>query len=283
MLDSLRSAILALPHTTLIHVIAVTIPLLLVLVIGLIILAVLQRASQKGLRDSADIARVGQGIRLLRYALFLVVVIAGVFSYSRSWTGLGVSFGVIAAAGGFALQRPAASVAAWLTILIKRPFRIGDRIAVGTLARGEVRELTATHLILNEVGRYGAEDISGRTIMLPNSIIFDQPVIRYGGPNQRILGEVELTLTGSSDVAAARTLFEGIATEIVGGKTDTHSRVKIVADGIQLEIRYQVPVSKANTIASDINTAILEAVRNRKDISIAHTRMDVRVENGTLS
>jgi hypothetical protein len=59
--------------------------------------------------------------------------------------------------------------------------------------------------------------------------------------------------------------------------------VKIVADGIQLEIRYQVPVSKANTIASDINTAILEAVRNRKDISIAHTRMDVRVENGTLS
>ncbi len=276
MLNALRDRFeQALPLDTAVHVASVAVPFLLALLIGNVAISVAGRAlARSGVKSDA---RVAPALYLLRWLLFVVVVILAVFTYAGSWKGFGVSLGVIVAAAGFALQRPAASVAAWMTILLKRPFRIGDRIEVGTLARGNVLAITFTHLYLEEVGRYGAEDVSGRRVMLPNSIIFDQPVVRYGGARDRILGEVEVTLSYDSDVAAAIPLLEGIAAEVAGAPAKPHTRAKLDPSGVRIELRYQVSVADANRVASDINLRILEAIRSRKDMAITYPVTEVRI------
>lgn len=265
---------LAIDEKMLVHIVSVALPLLLVFVIGMFIIRAVERgAMQRANKD--DVGRIRQGARIVRYLFIAALAVIASFSFAGSWTGLGVSLGVVAAAMGFALQKPAASVAAWLTILLKRPFRIGDRIAIGSLAKGDVTELTLTHLYLAEVGRLGAEDISGRTIMLPNSVIFEQPLIRYGKAKDRILNEVEFTITYDSDLKKARALAESLALEIGGAKAEPHTRIKLGESGILIEVRFQAPVAEANRMSSDLAQEIVLACKQSKDVTLAFHRVDV--------
>ena len=52
---------------------------------------------------------------------------------------------------GWSLQRPVTGVAAWLMVMIKRPFQIGDRIIIQGV-RGDVLDISPTHVLLGEVG-----------------------------------------------------------------------------------------------------------------------------------
>lgn len=265
------------PVGTLVKVVAVALPLTFVLVVGNLVLALIARTAGASTRKKKQAIRIRQTVHILRYIFIALVILVGAFSYTGSWTGLGVSLGVIAAAVGFALQRPAASVAAWFTILFKKPFQIGDRILIGTIARGDVLDVTLTHIYLAEVGRYGAEDVSGRTILVPNNVIFEMPITRYGDAEDTVLGEVELTVTYDSDIKRAREIAETVAAEISGSDSRAHTRVKLTDSGVLMEIRYDVRVRSANRIASEISEGILEAIRNEPGISLAYQRMDVRV------
>ena len=63
---------------------------------------------------------------------------------------------------GWSLQRPVTDIAAWLMVMIKRPFKIGDRIIIRGV-RGDVLEISPTHILLGEVGGcFVAAGCSGR-------------------------------------------------------------------------------------------------------------------------
>jgi len=265
------------PVSTLVRVASVAIPVLVALLIGNLLISVAERAALKRAGKRGQDLRVRSAIRLLRYLLAGSVLLIGAISYAGSWTGLGVSLGVVAAAAGFALQRPAASVAAWLTILLKKPFAIGDRIAIGEIARGDVIDLTLTHITLAEVGRWGAEDVSGRTVLVPNNVIFELPVTRYGSGTTRILGEVQFTVTYQSSVQRARELAEAIALETAGPKAKPHTRLKLADSGVTLELRFDVAVADANRVSSEISELILEAYRKEDEVELAYNRLDVQV------
>ncbi len=276
-MESFTSYLDRIPVESLLRITAVVMPLIFVLVLGNLVLSLVERTAgaQSSKRRSA--VHVRQAIRIFRYIFIALVILVGAFSYSGSWTGLGVSLGVMAAAAGFALQRPAASVAAWFTILVKRPFGIGDRIVIGTIARGDVLDVTLTHISLAEVGRYGAEDVSGRTILVPNNVIFELPVTRYGDGEDTVLGEVELTVTYDSNVKRAREIAEEVASSVSGADSRAHTRVKLTDNGVLMEIRYDVKVRAANRVASEISEGILDAIRQEEDIQLAYARMDVRM------
>lgn len=270
MLGALRDTMASLPH-----IVSVVIPFLVALLIGNIVISAAGRAlARSGRKDAAHIA---PALHLLRWLLFVVVAVLAGFTYAGSWQGFGVSLGVIVAASGFALQRPAASIAAWITILLKRPFRIGDRIAIGTIARGNVLAITFTHVFLEDAARFGGENITAKRVMVPNSVIFDTPITWYGGQRDRVLGRVEVTLTYESDILAAIPLLEGIATELVGAQAKPHTRVKLDDSGVRLELRYQVPVADAARIASDISLRVFEAVGAQKDMDLAYPTTEVRM------
>ena len=72
--------------------------------------------------------------RLLSIILVGIVIVSFLFS---NWYAAAVSLGLISLILGFALQTPISSFIGWIYIIIRTPYRIGDRIQIDTF-KGDV-------------------------------------------------------------------------------------------------------------------------------------------------
>ena len=62
-------------------------------------------------------------------------------------------------------------------VVLKRPYRIGDRVILGTTI-GDVRGISIMYTQLDQVGgTIGGEEKSGRSVMIPNQHLFKWNVI----------------------------------------------------------------------------------------------------------
>jgi len=81
-------------------------------------------------------------IRLIRFLSFLIagfIVISFLFA---KWYTAAVSLGLFSLVLGFALQTPISSLIGWFYIIIRTPYRIGDRIQVGDFTGTSLRSVT---------------------------------------------------------------------------------------------------------------------------------------------
>lgn len=118
-------------------------------------------------------------IRLLTVACIIIVIASFLF---QNLYAAAVSFGLISLILGFALQAPISSFIAWLYIIFRRPYKVGDRIQLNGI-RGDVIEIGYLDTILLECsGDYLENDrLSGRRVLFPNSIILKSEVFNYSG------------------------------------------------------------------------------------------------------
>ena len=137
--------------------------------------------------------------RLVTGILAFVVIISFLF---ENWTTAAVSFGLISLILGFALQSPITSFIAWLYIIFRTPYRVGDRIELSGF-KGDVTEISYLDTTLLEFGgTYLSNDrLSGRVIRFPNSLILRSEVFNYSGfHNPFIWNETAIQISYTSDL-----------------------------------------------------------------------------------
>src|SRR5256714_14032434 len=113
-------------------------------------------------------------------ALVAVIAVSVVFV---NWYGALTALGIGSIIVGLAVQTPAKSFIAWIYILIRQPFRVGDRIKIGD-ATGDVIDVSYLDTTLWEFGgQYLSTDHpSGRIIKFPNSQVLGSTVYNYSWP-----------------------------------------------------------------------------------------------------
>jgi small-conductance mechanosensitive channel len=121
--------------------------------------------------------------RVLNLAAFLAIVIIALTVISSSWYTALVSLGVLSLVLGFALQTPITSLIGWVYLLIRQPYRVGDRIEIGN-AKGDVIDVSYLDTTLWEFGGpyLSTQHPSGRIIKFPNSLVLNQTVYNYSWP-----------------------------------------------------------------------------------------------------
>src|SRR5205814_3954172 len=121
--------------------------------------------------------------RILRLAVVLALAFIIISVLFVNWYAAVVSLGLISLILGFALQTPISSFIGWIYILMRAPYRVGDRIEIGS-ARGDVMDVGYLDTTLWEIGgRYLSTDHpSGRLIKFPNTKVFSEPVFNYSWP-----------------------------------------------------------------------------------------------------
>jgi small-conductance mechanosensitive channel len=119
-------------------------------------------------------------VRLVKLLSVIVIILIITSFLFVNWYAAAVSLGLISLILGFALQTPISSFIGWVYILIRNPYRIGDRIQIDTF-KGDVVEIGYLDTTLWEfAGEYLTNDLpSGRLIRFPNSLIFQSAVFNY--------------------------------------------------------------------------------------------------------
>lgn len=134
-------------------------------------------------------------------SIIFIIIVVGSFLFQNLYAAA-VSFGLISLVLGFALRAPIASFISWLYIVFRRPYMVGDRIQIGD-RRGDVIEVNYLHTRIWECGGdYLDNDRrSGRIIHFPNSLIFNEDIINYSGPQAPFIwNETPLQIAYTSDL-----------------------------------------------------------------------------------
>ena len=145
----------------------------LVLTVGAVIRGVILQP----LKDPAARFNLNRVTNLFVGLAIFVIVISILFA---NWYASLVSFGVISLVIGLALQNPVTSFIGWIYILVKAPYRVGDRIKIGE-AKGDVIDVSYLDTTIWEFGgqHLHTDHPSGRIIKFPNSTVLNSAVYNY--------------------------------------------------------------------------------------------------------
>jgi small-conductance mechanosensitive channel len=156
--------------------------------------------------------------RVAKLVLWLVIAFFVLTIFFQNWYTAVVSFGLISLILGFALQTPITSFIGWIYILVREPYRVGDRIKIGT-ATGDVIEVNYLDTTLWEFGGdyLSTEHPSGRIIKFPNSTVLSSPVYNYTWPLfPYIWNEIKFQVAYNSDLEFVAATMKEVAEQEVG-------------------------------------------------------------------
>ena len=190
-----------------IYIIELIFILLISFIIFRLISVYIKRFLLKKVKTKKQTSNVATFIDLLNFIFAIFLIIIAVTTYYGSLGELGFIAGLLTVAIGWALQKPISGVVAWLILVIKKPLTIGDRVKI-TNIKGDISNMTLTHIFINEIGgTVDGEELSGRTVMIPTSIIFDQEIINYTEKDDFILDEVTTAITYESNLEKAEQII----------------------------------------------------------------------------
>ena len=168
--------------------------------------------------------------RILKLVVALLVVFSVVSVLFVGWYGAAVSFGLLSLILGFALQAPITSFFAWIYILIRSPYRVGDRVRIGQ-ATGDVIDVGYLDTTLWEFGGefLSTDHPSGRIIRFPNSTVFNSMVFNYSWPLfPYIWNEITVQVAYETDLEFVASVMKEAVEEEIGSAMS--ERVKVYRD-----------------------------------------------------
>lgn len=223
-------------------------------------------------------------------AAFVILIVVG-----RIWIeglqSLVTYLGLLSAGVAIALRDPIMNLAAWLFILWRRPFELGDRIQIGEHA-GDVIDQRVFQFTLAEIGNWvDADQSTGRIIHIPNGMIFTQMQANYSKGFQYIWNEIPVLITFESNWKKAKQILLEIAQEHSEHLSKSaEERVKAAArryliiyktltpivytgvkdSGVMLTIRYLCEPRKRRGTSQSIWEDVLEEFARQDDIALAY-------------
>ena len=243
------------------------------------VLRVARNKLVKKVKTKREKSNVKIFFQVLQYLIISLTIIFAILSYTGSLAGIGMTAGLLSAALGWALQRPITGMAAWLMLVIKRPFEIGDRIIIGTI-KGDVSNITLTHVHIGEIGgTIASEETSGRVIMIPNAKLFEENIINYTQQNDLILDHVKFAITFDSDLKKTQRICMESAKKVLKEHIENpeipYLRSKFQSSGVDVSVRYNAPAAIREEISTGVTEAIFAGINKCKDVRFAYPHTEV--------
>jgi small-conductance mechanosensitive channel len=251
------------------------------------ILGIIRRVLLKNVKSKKQKSNVKIFSSIFKFGFLITIVIVAIFSYGGSLTGFGIVAGLASAALGWALQRPITGIAAWIMVILRRPFDIGDRIVVGGV-KGDVRDITLTHVYLDEIGGLiNAEDNSGRIVMIPNYLLFEEKIINYTLQHDFVLTEAIVQVTYESDLEKAMDILKKAGEKYAGEFTkkagnEIKVRIEMAGSGIDIKVRFFAPAVALQKTKTLVLQDVYNTISKDKTIEIAYPHTEIVFKNKKL-
>lgn len=175
------------------------------------IIVVIQRLLKKFvLGKIADIKVRYQWQKISLYLAVFLIIIFLISTWLNIFGSVATFLGLISAGIAIALKDPLVNMVAWGFILIRQPFKVGDRVQIGEIA-GDVIDIRLFQFSVNEIGNWvDADQSTGRIIHIPNGIVFTEPQSNYTAGFQYIWHEIPVLLTFESNWKKAKQILTDV-------------------------------------------------------------------------
>jgi small-conductance mechanosensitive channel len=229
--------------------------------------------------------------RVLRLIVGLAVSVIALAIIFVNWYPALAALGIGSIIIGLAVQTPMKSFIAWIYILIRQPYRVGDRIQIGD-ATGDVIDVGYLDTTLWEFGgKYISGDHpSGRVIKFPNEKVLDEIVYNYSWPLfPYIWNEIKFYVAFNADLEFISNTMQKITEEELGkemmervqtfrdllartpvDELEVRERPRVifrVSENTWLEaiVRYLVPPREAGRVKTRLIKKLLAALNTAPD------------------
>jgi len=241
------------------------------------------------LARTADKRRRHDLRNLLRFVFIVVTVAGALAALTQQYVGLLFSLGIVGFAVTFALQQPLFSLIGWLYIMVKRPYEVGDRVAIEG-SKGDVVEVDFFVTTLWEINGelVSSNQPSGRVITLPNSVVLSSHVYNYSYRDfPHIWNELSIQVAYETDLEFTERVMIEVAEAYLGAEmeraieqyrerlAETPVELEVrggpsvnVAQGeswIELRLRYLVHPRRGQQVRNELYERILERLNEHPD------------------
>lgn len=183
--------------------------------------------------------------KVLGFIGFLVTTILIIVVFSDKLGGVTIALGVAGAGIAFALQEVIASVAGWLSIILGRLYKTGDRVQLGGI-KGDVMDIGVLRTTIMETGQWVDGDLyNGRIVLVANSFVFKEPVFNYSGEFPFLWDEIKIPIQYGSNYTKAKEIILN-AGKVIAGDLSAQSREKWVI----LQQKYRLEDSQTESMVS---------------------------------
>lgn len=216
--------------------------------------------------DQTAVRFLGQ---LSRLSIYVVAILSYVYVIPvlRQLGGVWLtSVGVVSVIVGIAAQSTLGNLISGVSLLLYRPFRIGDRLQVMTPSGAESGVVEGLSL-----GYTTLQTDDKRSIVIPNSVMASQTCINISLKSPRAPAIVTVNLGYSANIDRARTILTELARAHSAGVETVSCRVSGWSDSGTTMVLTVGCADAAN--ASEVKSDLLEAAKRRFDaegIPIAH-------------
>jgi len=213
---------------------------LIVVIVALVARALILRAVHKRVDETDVLYRSG---KLVTYTTTVIVGLTLGWIWFSAFSSIGTYIAVVSAGLAIALADVLKNVAGWGYIVVRRPFRVGDRIEIdGT--KGDVLDVRIFRFTVAEVGNWvDAEQATGRLIHIPNGVLFAQQVANYTEGFEFIWHEIPVLVTFETDWKRAEKILQDIVRDIAPNiEARAGARVRQAARNYQIKLGVLTPI-----------------------------------------
>jgi small-conductance mechanosensitive channel len=213
----------------------------LVVLIGV---GIVRRVAFRSWSRTADEEAAFRTRKAITYTLASVALVAVAWIWFDAIDSLATYLGLATAGVAIGLSDLLKNIVGWFYILIRRPFKIGDRIEI-LGQRGDVVDVRLFRFSMLEVGGLfvDAEQSTGRLLHVPNGLVFTATIANYTEAFPFVWHEIRLLVTFESDWRAGRQLMEeAIETAAAPLQTQGEASIRVAAREHNIKIGTTTPV-----------------------------------------
>ena len=150
--------------------------------------------------------------RFTYFNTFILLILITLL-WVRSSMNLTTYMGFLSAGIAISLREIFTNMAAWLIIILQKPFEVGDRITINNV-RGDVLDVRLFQFVLMELNPIEkGEQSTGRIVMIPNNFLFLHPIMNANKGFEYIWHEIEVKISLQSNWKLAIEYLEQIVND----------------------------------------------------------------------
>lgn len=143
-------------------------------------------------------------VDFITFLIAVIIIFRSIPAFHAFGTTLLTGAGILAAIVGFASQSAFSNIISGIFLVIFKPFRVGDRVRIGTLYTGDVEDITLRHTVI--------KDFENRRIVIPNSVISNETIVNSTITDEKVCMFVEFNISFESSIDTAMKIMQDTTT-----------------------------------------------------------------------